>query len=80
VARTGWRPGGLTAFMARAGVSDREERLGVAADKLQRWRGAEKMGRRQAAGTRASAARADGGHGRDAERGLERMRLGVHRR
>jgi hypothetical protein len=43
-------------------------------------RGAEKMGQRQAAGTRASVARADGGHGRDAERGLERMRLGVHRR
>ena len=38
VARTGWRPGGLTASMARVGVSAREERLGVAAGKLQRWR------------------------------------------
>jgi hypothetical protein len=38
VARTGWRPGGLTASMARVGVSAREERLGVAAGKLLRWR------------------------------------------
>jgi hypothetical protein len=34
VARTGWRPDDLMVSMARAGVSAREERLGVAAGKL----------------------------------------------